>query len=369
MIIPQHMLSPEALHRVIEAFVTREGTDDTANMSSPATKVVQVRQQLDVGLQSSSTTRKPKVVRCNQATGAQSTSQRTHGVLPGAGPREGHDTPERMARVPVSLQDVLPLGVATRRGRGHTPPRHRRRSSGPPPAAAPPSEPRRQFSAARRKATGCQPPTEAELCGEPITLGSSRNGYCIRNTPCRTGSTHQASRHAVNAGCRCRWASAPSSMISPRARFTRMASSGSRASSRANTPQRRVRERGRDDQDPPPWSNTLSCAGVPIHSVGRRSLPPVDGVNLHPYGPHEPRMATPIPPNPKMPDPAGQHAVRRKLIERPRGQLAVLNKEPLCGCQDQGERIRHRFVERTAVCRDRERGRQVLQGIKSTPAV
>ena len=27
MIIPQHMLSPEALHRVIEAFVTREGTD------------------------------------------------------------------------------------------------------------------------------------------------------------------------------------------------------------------------------------------------------------------------------------------------------------------------------------------------------
>jgi uncharacterized protein YheU (UPF0270 family) len=27
MIIPHHMLSPEVLHSVIEAFVTREGTD------------------------------------------------------------------------------------------------------------------------------------------------------------------------------------------------------------------------------------------------------------------------------------------------------------------------------------------------------
>ena len=49
MIIPRHMLSPEALHRVIEAFVTREGTDDGAHAIPLATKVVQVRQQLDVG--------------------------------------------------------------------------------------------------------------------------------------------------------------------------------------------------------------------------------------------------------------------------------------------------------------------------------
>ena len=49
MIIPQHMLSPEALHRVIEAFVSREGTDYGAHAIPLATKVVQVRQQLDVG--------------------------------------------------------------------------------------------------------------------------------------------------------------------------------------------------------------------------------------------------------------------------------------------------------------------------------
>jgi len=49
MIIPQYMLSPEALHRGIEAFVTREGTDDGAHAIPLATKIVQVRQQLDVG--------------------------------------------------------------------------------------------------------------------------------------------------------------------------------------------------------------------------------------------------------------------------------------------------------------------------------
>ena len=93
-------------------------------------------------------------------------------------------------------------------------------------------------------------------------------------------------------------------------------------------------------------------------------------MNLHPYSPHEPRRGDPNPPEPEdATDPAGQHAVRRKLIERPRGQLAVLNKEPLCGCQGQGERmLRHRFGERTAVCRDRERGRQVLQGDKINPS-
>ncbi len=34
MIIPHHMLSPEALHSVIEAFVTREGTDYGAHAGS-----------------------------------------------------------------------------------------------------------------------------------------------------------------------------------------------------------------------------------------------------------------------------------------------------------------------------------------------
>ena len=42
MIIPQHMLSPEALHSVIEAFVTREGTDYGEHDIPLATKVVQL---------------------------------------------------------------------------------------------------------------------------------------------------------------------------------------------------------------------------------------------------------------------------------------------------------------------------------------
>ena len=89
-------------------------------------------------------------------------------------------------------------------------------------------------------------------------------------------------------------------------------------------------------------------------------------MNLHPDGPHEPRRGDPNPPEPEdATDPAGQHAVGRKLIERPRGQLAVLNKEPLGGRQGEGERmLRHRFGERPAVCRDREIGRQLLQGDK-----
>jgi uncharacterized protein YheU (UPF0270 family) len=47
MIIPHHMLSPEALRGVIEAFVTREGTDYGVQDVPLATKVLQVRQQLD----------------------------------------------------------------------------------------------------------------------------------------------------------------------------------------------------------------------------------------------------------------------------------------------------------------------------------
>jgi len=49
MIIPHRMLSPDALRGVIEAFVTREGTDYGAQEVPLATKVLQVQQQLEVG--------------------------------------------------------------------------------------------------------------------------------------------------------------------------------------------------------------------------------------------------------------------------------------------------------------------------------
>jgi uncharacterized protein len=49
MIIPHRMLSPEALHGVIEAFITREGTDYGLHEVPLATKVGQVRYQLDAG--------------------------------------------------------------------------------------------------------------------------------------------------------------------------------------------------------------------------------------------------------------------------------------------------------------------------------
>ena len=42
MIIPHRMLSPEALRGVIEAFVTREGTDYGVQDVPLATKVLQV---------------------------------------------------------------------------------------------------------------------------------------------------------------------------------------------------------------------------------------------------------------------------------------------------------------------------------------
>jgi uncharacterized protein YheU (UPF0270 family) len=49
MIIPHRMLSPDALRGVIEAFVTREGTEYGAQEVSLDTKVLQVQQQLDEG--------------------------------------------------------------------------------------------------------------------------------------------------------------------------------------------------------------------------------------------------------------------------------------------------------------------------------
>ena len=49
MIIPHRLLSPEALRGVIEAFVTREGTDYGLQDVSLATKAAQVQQQLDAG--------------------------------------------------------------------------------------------------------------------------------------------------------------------------------------------------------------------------------------------------------------------------------------------------------------------------------
>jgi uncharacterized protein len=49
MIIPHQMLSLETLCGVIEAFVTREGTDYGEYEVPLETKVAQVRQQLDEG--------------------------------------------------------------------------------------------------------------------------------------------------------------------------------------------------------------------------------------------------------------------------------------------------------------------------------
>ena len=49
MIIPHRMLSPDALCGVIEAFITREGTDYGLHEVPLATKVGQVRHQLDAG--------------------------------------------------------------------------------------------------------------------------------------------------------------------------------------------------------------------------------------------------------------------------------------------------------------------------------
>jgi len=47
--IPHRRLSPEALHGVIEAFVTREGTDYGLQDVPLVTKVFQVQHQLDAG--------------------------------------------------------------------------------------------------------------------------------------------------------------------------------------------------------------------------------------------------------------------------------------------------------------------------------
>ena len=49
MMIPYERLSPDALRGVIEAFITREGTDYGAQEVLLATKVGQVRHQLDAG--------------------------------------------------------------------------------------------------------------------------------------------------------------------------------------------------------------------------------------------------------------------------------------------------------------------------------
>ena len=47
MIIPHRLLSPEAVRGVIEAFITRAGTDYGLHEVPLATKVGQVRYQLD----------------------------------------------------------------------------------------------------------------------------------------------------------------------------------------------------------------------------------------------------------------------------------------------------------------------------------
>lgn len=50
MIIPHDQLSPDALRGLIEAFITREGTDYGAVEVSHERKIEQVRRQLDQGL-------------------------------------------------------------------------------------------------------------------------------------------------------------------------------------------------------------------------------------------------------------------------------------------------------------------------------
>ena len=47
MIIPHEQLSPEALQGLIEEFITREGTDYGWEEVSLATKVAQVRRQIE----------------------------------------------------------------------------------------------------------------------------------------------------------------------------------------------------------------------------------------------------------------------------------------------------------------------------------
>ena len=49
MMIPHRILSPDALRGVIEAFVTREGTDYGVHEIPLAVKVNQVQHQLDAG--------------------------------------------------------------------------------------------------------------------------------------------------------------------------------------------------------------------------------------------------------------------------------------------------------------------------------
>jgi hypothetical protein len=49
LIIPHQRLSPDALRGVIEAFVTREGTDYGLQDVPFATKVLQVQHHLDAG--------------------------------------------------------------------------------------------------------------------------------------------------------------------------------------------------------------------------------------------------------------------------------------------------------------------------------
>jgi uncharacterized protein len=49
MVIPHRRLSPDALCGVIEAFITREWTDYGLHEVPLATKIAQVRHQLDAG--------------------------------------------------------------------------------------------------------------------------------------------------------------------------------------------------------------------------------------------------------------------------------------------------------------------------------
>ena len=136
---------------------------------------------------------------------------------------------------------------------------------------------------------------------------------------------------------------------------------------RTNAPHRRVRERGGDDEHIRRAEQHLEVSGRadPLRRCGGVSAP-VDGMDRHPHGPHEPRCGDANPPEPEDPtDPSAQHSVRRKLMEGPVGQMVVLDEEPLRGRERHGERmLRHRFRERTPVRGDGAIRRQGLQGDK-----
>jgi hypothetical protein len=104
---------------------------------------------------------------------------------------------------------------------------------------------------------------------------------------------------------------------------------------RANTPYRCVREGDRDDQHVCRLEQHVELlrGANPVRRCGGAASP-VDGVNLHSYCPHESCRGDPDPPEPEnAADPAGQHAVRRKLIEGPGSSWRCSRKSRLAAAR------------------------------------